>query len=112
MKLCAYCKEELYQRKDEKRGDFLKRKYCNIKCSDINRGVVKKEKTIFEDHPRQRLDFDPPEILRRAHMAAPQVPISVVADIVQAIEPMIAANARGRALGPIAAQIRASRAKV
>jgi len=111
VRICPSCGLILKRKSGEKRAEFMTRKYCDLKCSSHGRGRVNKEKTILDDHPRQRLDFDTPEILRRAHMAAPQVPVSILSDVVRAIEPMIAANARAKTLGLIAADIRNNRTK-
>jgi hypothetical protein len=117
MRKCLHCQTPLSRRETEKRAEFLGRKYCNLQCSVADRPRVNAEKRAALDLKDKEappetngLTFTHQEILHRAHMAAPQIPISILDAVIKDIEPMLSANVRHRLLGPIAANIRAQRA--
>jgi hypothetical protein len=117
MRKCLNCHKSLARRETEKRAEFLGRKYCDLKCSIADRPRVNAEKRAALDLKDQEappvtggLTFTHQEILHRAHMAAPQIPISILDAVIKDVEPMLSANVRHQLLGPIAARIRAQRA--
>lgn len=117
MRKCLHCNKVLARNEKERRAQFLGRKYCNLQCSIDDRPRVNAEKRAALDRKDQEappvtsgLTFTTQEILHRAHMHAPQIPVSLLDSVIREIEPMLAANARHRLLAPMAAQIRADRA--
>ena len=116
MRWCPGCGKELVRRDGEKRAHFAKRSCCNFECSVVART------TKAEDRRREAdladitpvadlgaLEFARSEVLRAAHNAAPQIPVSLLDDVVRAIEPLIAANTRRRLLAVVGARVRAAR---
>lgn len=107
------CGRDLVRRGGEKRAHFLARKYCDWDCSVAGRSAMaearRREADVRDVLPPEVLDgmtFDRAEILRRAHMAAPQVPIAILDDVLRAVEPMLAANTRRMLLSHVALRFR------
>jgi len=116
MKHCLSCGKQMTRREKERPAEFRRRSYCGLKCSVADRSRKAVEKQLAADlenaYPQLNpgaLDFDRNEILTRAHMAAPQIPVSLIADVVDAVEPMISANTRRKLMALVALDVRAKR---
>lgn len=110
-RLCPACHAELTRHPGERRADFVRRAYCGWDCSVADRTRKAEEARTAQD-ARDREDADEFEragLLRAAALAAPMVAGTRLAAILDAVEPLIAANVRRRTLAPIAAEIRARR---
>jgi hypothetical protein len=97
----------LSRRPGEKRAYFLSRRYCNQDCYKAGRSAAAEERRIGQDIGGGA-HFERADILHAAHRAAPQVPMSILADVVDRVEPLIAANTRHRLMAVVAAKFRAN----
>ena len=105
---CPACRTALVRRDGETQAHFLRRTYCDHRCSVADRSRKSAEAGNRPDVAELE-EFTPAEILRAARTAAPRVPVPMLAAVLRAVEPLIASNARRRLLAPIAAEIRANR---
>lgn len=87
----------------------MKRIYCNPACSAVGRSLRAKARAKeqdLRDSPAMvaahDVEFSRADILRVAHMAAPQIPITLIADVVDRTEPLIAATTRHRLMRYVA----------
>lgn len=113
MRHCPACDKELLRRPTEKRAHFVKRTYCDWECSVKGRSALAEEKRLLldaQDHDPPELmaamTFTSKELLHTAHQVAPQVPVSVLAEVITAVEPLIASNTRRKLMKLVATKYR------
>jgi hypothetical protein len=117
MRHCPACGKELVRHQGEKHAYFVRRKYCDHDCAVKGRSVLAEQHRLEQDladhDPPELLaamSFDRAEILRAAHRAAPQVPVSLLADVVAEVEPLIASNTRRLLMHQVAQRYRGEHA--